>query len=85
MSDIKPGKYRHYKGNLYKVVGMARHSETLEEIVIYKALYNSKEFGKNTLWVRPKKMFLENVLVNGKKIPRFAFIEKAKTLTKGKH
>jgi cyclomaltodextrinase / maltogenic alpha-amylase / neopullulanase len=71
MQNIKLGKYRHYKGNLYEVIGVARHSETLEELVIYRALYDSPEFGKNALWARPKKMFLEDVLVDGKKVPRF--------------
>ena len=65
------GKYKHYKGKLYEVIGVARHSETLEELVVYKALYKSDEFGENALWVRPKKMFFENVIVNGKKVPRF--------------
>ncbi len=68
---IKPGVYRHYKGRFYEVIGIARHSETLEELVVYRALYNSKKFGKNALWVRPKKMFLESVIVDGKKTPRF--------------
>ncbi|HLC52848.1 MAG TPA: DUF1653 domain-containing protein [Candidatus Nanoarchaeia archaeon] len=71
---IKLGKYQHYKGNYYEVIGVARHSEDLSELVIYKALYDSK-FGKNALWVRPKKMFLEIVKVDSKLIPRFEFIE----------
>ena len=58
------GKYRHYKGNLYEVVGVARHSETLEEMVVYRALY-----GEGGLWVRPMGMFLENVTVDGKTVP----------------
>ncbi|MBO5220288.1 MAG: DUF1653 domain-containing protein [Clostridia bacterium] len=62
------GKYRHYKGNLYEVVGVARHSETLEEMVVYRALY-----GEGGLWVRPMGMFLENVTVDGKTVPRFAY------------
>ena len=75
MKEIKLGKYKHYKGKQYEVIGLARHSETLEELVIYKALYNSEEFGNNALWVRPKSMFLETVSVNGKEIPRFRYIE----------
>lgn len=71
--DIKKGKYQHYKGNYYEVIGTARHSETKEKFVVYKALYDS-EFGKNALWIRPIKMFLEEVEVNGKKIPRFKFV-----------
>lgn len=68
---IIPGKYRHYKGKLYEVIGTVRHSETLEELVLYKALYDSPEFGKDQLWVRPAKMFLEDVSVNGNTVPRF--------------
>lgn len=71
---IKLGKYEHYKGKPYEVVGVARHSETREELVVYKALYDSKEFGKNSLWVRPKKMFFENVTIDGKEIPRFKYL-----------
>lgn len=74
MSKIKPGKYRHYKGKLYEVIGVAKHSETLEEMVIYRALYDSEKFGKNSLWVRPEKMFLEEVIVNGEKMPRFKLV-----------
>jgi len=55
---------------------MARHSETLEEVVVYKALYKDKKFGKNALWVRPKKMFLERVTIGGKKVPRFKYLGK---------
>ncbi|MCL5016125.1 MAG: DUF1653 domain-containing protein [Patescibacteria group bacterium] len=66
---IKPGKYRHYKGKEYGVIGVAKHSETLEEMVVYKALYGDLE-----LWVRPLKMFIEEVRVGGKKMPRFSAI-----------
>jgi hypothetical protein len=66
---IKLGKYRHYKGNEYEVIGVARHSETLEDLVVYKALY-----GNYDLWVRPLNMFLEEVEVNGKKVKRFEYI-----------
>lgn len=66
MEKLEPGKYKHYKGKQYEVIGLARHSETLEELVIYKALYNSKEFGDNAIWARPKSMFLETVTINGK-------------------
>lgn len=71
---MKPGTYRHYKGNLYKVIGIAHHSETLEELVVYQTLYHDPEFGSNALWVRPKEMFLEEVLVEGRKIKRFEYI-----------
>jgi len=66
MSELKTGKYRHYKGRAYEVLGCARHSETLEEIVVYRALY-----GNCALWVRPKAMFLESVIVDGQPVPRF--------------
>lgn len=71
MKKIKKGKYRHYKGKEYEVIGVALHSETLEELVVYKALYESAEFGDFSLWVRPAKMFMENVKVAGKIVPRF--------------
>ena len=70
--EIIPRKYRHYKGKFYDVIGIARHSETLEKLVVYQALYDSEEFGANSLWVRPLKMFTENVTVDGKEVPRFA-------------
>lgn len=67
--SIQKGKYRHYKGHLYEVTGTVRHSETLEEMVIYKALYSEFE-----IWVRSLKMFLDDVQVNGKIQKRFEFI-----------
>jgi hypothetical protein len=66
------GLYEHYKGMRYKVHGIARHSETLEELVLYETLYENK-LGK--MWVRPKEMFLEHIELNGKTIPRFRLIE----------
>lgn len=74
MEDIKIGTYRHYKGGMYQVIGVARHSETLEELVVYQALYASEQFGLNSLWVRPKVMFLERVLVEGVEVPRFEYM-----------
>lgn len=68
---MQKGKYKHYKGNLYEVIGVAKHSETLEEMVVYKALYQAE--GEN-LWVRPKAMFLEDVEVGGKLVKRFEFV-----------
>ncbi len=75
MQEVKPGKYRHYKGKFYRVIGIARHSETLEPLVVYQALYDSKEFGNNSIWVRPLRMFTENVQVEGRSVPRFKPIE----------
>jgi hypothetical protein len=67
---IAPGIYKHYKGNLYEVVAVAHHSETLEEMVVYKALYKT-QFGDNSYWVRPAKMFNETIEWEGKVIRRF--------------
>lgn len=72
---MKPGIYQHYKGKFYAVLGKCRHSETLEEFVVYIALWESEKFGLNSIWVRPKKMFEENVTVDGKEMPRFKFIK----------
>lgn len=66
MSTIKPGRYRHFKGNEYEVIGTARHSETLEELVVYRALY-----GEGGLWVRPAAMWSETVERDGYRGPRF--------------
>ena len=70
LPSIFTGRYRHYKGGEYEVVGVARHSETLEAMVIYRPLYN-----QTGLWVRPYAMFFEQVDVNGLQQPRFALIE----------
>lgn len=70
------GTYRHYKNNnLYEVIGLAIHSETREEMVVYKPLYHCDTFGENQLWVRPMQMFFENVIHNGQSMPRFQRIE----------
>lgn len=63
---IQPGIYLHYKGQRYEVLGLACHSETEEELVVYRALY-----GEHGLWVRPYRMFVEEVSVNGEVLPRF--------------
>ena len=69
---MKIGKYKHSKtGNYYKVLGVAKNSETLEEFVIYEALYENPI---SKLWVRPVKIFLEKVSINGRKVPRFFFL-----------
>lgn len=67
MIEPRPGKYRHYKGNEYEVIGTARHSETDELLVVYRPLY-----GDGHLWVRPLAMFLEHVTLDGRTVPRFA-------------
>lgn len=68
-TGVKIGRYRHYKGKEYLVLGLARHSETHEELVVYRP-----DYGDRDLWVRPKRMFLETVSVNGREVPRFEFI-----------
>lgn len=77
-SKVLPGIYQHYKGSLYEVIGSGHHSETLEKLVVYRALYESPEFGKNAIWVRPIKMFLEEVVFEGKNVPRFKYIKPKK-------
>lgn len=66
---LKLGKYKHYKGKDYEVLGVAKHSETLEELVVYRKLYDD-----HGLWVRPLAMFVEDVEVNGQKVPRFKYL-----------
>ncbi len=68
-NDIKLGKYRHFKGGEYQVIGTAKHSETMDEFIVYKALY-----GECGLWIRPKEMFFETIERDGKTFPRFCFI-----------
>jgi hypothetical protein len=69
MKKVRPGRYRHYKGNFYEVVDVAFHSETEEEMVVYRKLY-----GDHSLWVRPLGMFIEDVQVDGRTLPRFEWI-----------
>jgi hypothetical protein len=69
MTTVQPGRYRHYKGNEYTVIGVALHSETQEELVVYR-----KEYGDHVLWVRPKEMFLETVTVDGQAMPRCQYV-----------
>ena len=66
---IAPGRYRHYKGGEYEVLAVARHSETLEPLVVYRPLYNATGW-----WVRPHAMFVGNVEIDGREQPRFAFV-----------
>lgn len=69
-TDIETGRYRHYKGNEYTVIGIARHSETEEELVVYR-----QEYGDRSLWVRPLRVFEETVNLNGDEVPRFRCVE----------
>jgi hypothetical protein len=69
MNSIQPGRYRHYKGKEYTVIGVASHSETEESLVVYR-----KEYGDRGLWVRPLAMFLEHVEVDGRTVPRFQYL-----------
>ena len=68
-ADIKLGRYRHFKGNDYEVLGVAKDSETMREVVVYRALY-----GERGLWVRPLAMFIETVEHDGGRVPRFEYI-----------
>lgn len=69
MEQIRPGRYRHFKGKEYRVLGVARHSETLEPLVVYQALY-----GERGLWVRPAAMWNEQVEREGQAMPRFTYV-----------
>ncbi|MFG6485155.1 DUF1653 domain-containing protein [Roseateles sp. BYS78W] len=69
LPTLAPGRYRHYKGLDYEVMGVARHSETLEPLVVYRPLYNDSGW-----WVRPFSMFVENVVIDGVEQPRFALV-----------
>ena len=73
---VAPGRYRHYKGNDYQVVGMARHSESHEMMVVYRPLYGPQvqQGGQEPLWVRPAAMFVETVVIDGKTLPRFVLL-----------
>lgn len=68
---METGLYKHYKGNLYEVIGIAHHSETIEELVVYKALYDTPDFGYGAIWVRPLRMFNETIVVDGSEVKRF--------------
>ncbi|TWT32167.1 hypothetical protein KOR42_53950 [Thalassoglobus neptunius] len=67
--NVKPGRYRHYKGKDYLVIGVAQHSETEEKLVVYRP-----DYGDRNLWVRPLEMFTQTVNVNDKPVPRFEYI-----------
>jgi cyclomaltodextrinase / maltogenic alpha-amylase / neopullulanase len=74
MHEIRKGTYRHYKGQEYELVDVAKNSETLEEFVVYRALYGNRQ-----LWIRPKEMFFEAVRKDGKEFPRFEYVTVAAT------
>lgn len=74
MADVKLGKYKHFKGMVVEVIGIALHSETMEEMVVYNHPDPVKGKDANTMWVRPKAMFLEKIERDGKLIPRFEYI-----------
>lgn len=71
-------RYRHYKtGKIYEIIAYALHSETKEELVIYKALYHCEQFGNHQIWVRPKAMFHETIMYEGTAVQRFKLIEES--------
>ena len=70
LPDTEPGRYRHYKGGEYEVIGAARHSETLKPMVVYRPLYNASGY-----WVRPHSMFFGTLIVDGREVQRFARID----------
>lgn len=75
---LKPGqRLRHFKGNEYEVIAIARDSDTLEELVVYKGLYDSEEFGPNPIWTRPLKEFSDTKEVDGKEVLRFKVLDEA--------
>lgn len=76
MPHPQPGRYRHYKGNEYTVLGLVRHSETLEELVLYR-----QEYGDRSLWTRPREMFLERVTVDGREVARFEFLDSERAVS----
>lgn len=71
---MKIGIYEHYKKKRYEVIGVARYKDTMEDVVVYRALYDSEEFGDHALWVRPKVEFLEEIEIDGVRRPRFEYI-----------
>ncbi len=73
-TTLKPGTYRHFKGKEYLLIGIAKHSETLEPLVVYQAQYTSEEHGANAIWARPLSSFTETLTRDGKTFPRFEFV-----------
>jgi hypothetical protein len=77
--SVEPGFYRHFKGNIYQVIGVGKHSETTEELVVYKGLYEGPH-GYGAIWIRPVPMFLETIERDGKTMRRFAPISDAEAI-----
>lgn len=73
-TQIQLGKYKHFKGKLYEVLGVAHHSETLEELVVYRALYATKKHPYGSLWARPSDMFTGMVVRDGRRLKRFRHV-----------
>lgn len=74
-SSIKKGQYQHYKGGLYEVMYLAIHSESHEELVVYRALCGTEKYSQDTIWVRPRSMFEEEIEISGVKVARFKYLE----------
>jgi hypothetical protein len=72
--DVRLGRYKHFKGEEYIVIGVARHSETLEKLVVYQGQYNSEKFGDKPIWVRPVNEFLSKKIVDGELVDRFVYL-----------
>lgn len=81
MQTLQKGYYKHFKGHVYKLIGVGYDSETCEKLVIYQGEYEDEEFGKNPIWVRPIKEFQETVEVNGEQVPRFLYLGNKSSLT----
>lgn len=75
MNILELGTYKHYKGKKYEVIGIAKHSKTLKDLVVYQALHDSQEFGSKALWVRPLSVFTSDVSLGSKKVKRFTYIK----------
>ncbi len=73
--ELRLGKYKHYKGKFFEVIAVALDHDSLEEFVVYKSLEDSEVFNAGTMWVRPRKAFFEAVIVEGKEIPHFVYIQ----------
>ncbi len=74
MVELQQGIYKHYKGKEYKLLYIGIHTETSEDLVVYQSLYDNGDYQKWSIRIRPKKMFLESVVVDGKSVPRFTYI-----------